>query len=466
MPRGIVIVGLGPGSPGLLTLEAQEVLQSATELYLRTLQHPIAEVLPSAAVIHSFDEVYERSQLFEDVYDEIASRVVELGCREEGVTYAVPGHPLVGEASVSRIVDVATGAGVPVRIVEGLSFVESVCSVLRLDALDGLQVADAMALATRHHPDFSPDLPLLIAQLYSRHLASDVKLVLMAVYPAHHPATLVRAAGTANVSSRTMPLYELDRCDQLDHLTSVYVPPLTQRGSLAALQEIVAHLRAPEGCPWDREQTHRSLRPYLLEEAYEVLKALDEEDLVALQEELGDLLLQVFLHTQIAIEQEEFRMADVVHRIIAKLQRRHPHVFGKVQVSGPEEVLANWERIKREEKRGQPAEGPFDSIPASLPALSLVQALQRRAARLGFHSPGAADPWDELERALQDLHQAASREAEEKALGDLLFSVSDLARRLDIDAESAMRERAASFKKQFDGGGNEAHALRSAHGES
>jgi tetrapyrrole methylase family protein/MazG family protein len=456
MPRGIVVVGLGPGAPDLLTLEAQEVLQSATELYFRTLQHPIVEMLPSAAVIHSFDDVYERSRVFEDVYDEIASRVVELGRREEGVIYAVPGHPLVGEASVSRIVNMAGRVGLPVRIVEGLSFVESVCTVLRLDALDGLQIADAMTLAARHYPDFNPDLPLLIAQLYSRHLASDVKLVLMAVYPADHPATLVRAAGTEDVSSQTMPLYELDRWDQLDHLTSAYVPPLAQRGSLAALQEIVAHLRAPEGCPWDREQTHRSLRPYLLEEAYEVLEALDEEDLAALQEELGDLLLQVLLHTQIAIEQEEFKMADVVHHIVAKLQRRHPHVFGQVQVSGSEEVLANWEQIKREEKRGQPDKGPFDGIPASLPALSFVQVLQRRAARLGFRSPDAADLWAELERALEDLHQAASTEAEEKAVGNLLFWVADLARRLDVDAESAMRERAVSFERQFDGVGDEA----------
>ncbi len=459
MPNGIVIVGLGPGAPGLLTLEAHKTLQSASELHLRTLQHPIVETLPSAAVIHSFDDVYERSQTFEEVYDEIASRIVQLGRREEGVTYAVPGHPLVGEASVSRIVEMAEGAGLPVRIVEGLSFVESVCSVLRLDPLSGLQVVDAMALAGRHYPDSSPDLPLLIAQLYSRRLASDVKLVLMAAYPAHHPTTLVRAAGTEEATSRTVPLYELDRWDELDHLTSAYVPPLPESGSLAALQEIVAHLRAPEGCPWDRDQSHHSLRPYLLEEAYEVLKALDEEDLVALQEELGDLLLQVFLHTQIAIEQEEFTMADVVHHIIAKLQRRHPHVFGEVRVSGAEEVLANWERIKREERHHHRDEGLFEGIPPSLPALSRAQALQQRAARLGLRSSDSADIWAELDRRFGDVRQAASREAQEEAVGALLFSVADWARWQGIDAESAMRQRAAWFERQFEGTGKESPAM-------
>jgi len=449
MPKGITIVGLGPGEPGLLTVEAQQVLQSAHEIYVRTQQHPTVEALPSSAVVHSFDDIYERTATFEEVYAEIASRIVELGNRAEGVVYAVPGHPLVGEASVQRILTVAEQSGLAVRIVEGLSFVEPVCTRLKLDPLSGLQIADATALAMRHYPQFSPDLPVLLGQLYSRDLAADVKLVLMMLYPDDHEITLIRAAGTDDQSIRIIPLYELDRCQEIDHLTSLYVPPLPESSSLEAFQEIVARLRAPGGCPWDREQTHRSLRPFLLEETYEVLQALDSEDITCLQEELGDLLLQILLHTQIAIEQGEFKMADVVSQIVAKLKRRHPHVFGQVQVSNAQEVLVNWERIKSEEGNHGEGEGVLAGVPLSLPALSRAQALQRRAARWGFDWPGIDAAWSRVEKEWQGLRQAAAGGAWETKLGDVLFSLVNLASWLHVDAECALREAVVRFEQRL-----------------
>ncbi|MGB9879760.1 MAG: nucleoside triphosphate pyrophosphohydrolase [Anaerolineae bacterium] len=457
MTRGITIVGLGPGAPNLLTIEAQQVLQSAEEIYLRTRQHPTVEALSLTARIYSFDDVYERASTFEEVYAEIAARVVELGHREQGVVYAVPGHPLVGETSVQRILTLAEQEGLPVRIVEGLSFVEPVCARLRLDPLQGLQIADATALALAHYPMFNPDLPLLIGQLYNRDLAAEIKLVLMMAYPDDHLVSLVRAAGTATEAVVTIPLYELDRCAEVDHLTSLYVPPLSTPGSLAAFQEIVAHLRAPEGCPWDREQTHRSLRPFLLEETYEVLEALDSEDLDSLKEELGDLLLQILLHTQIAIEQGEFKMADVVSSVVTKLKRRHPHVFGQVHVSNAQEVLVNWERIKSEEKAAQQhkegeheeAEGLLAGIPDALPALARAQALQRRVERAGLDWPDVGHVWSKVEEEMTELRQAHTGAAQEIELGDVLFSLVSLARWLDIDAESALREATARFERRF-----------------
>jgi len=457
MPKGITIVGLGPGAPGLLTVEAQQVLQEAEEIYLRTRRHPTVEALSLAAKIYSFDDVYEQCNTFEEVYAEIASRVIDLGRRAEGVIYAVPGHPLVGEASVQRILVLAEQEGLPVRIVEGMSFVEPVCTCLRLDPLQGLQIADATALASSHYPMFNPDLPLLIGQLYSRDLAAEIKLVLMMAYPDDHPITLVRAAGTAAEASFTIPLYELDRCAEINHLTSLYVPPLSQPGSLAAFQEVVAHLRAPEGCPWDREQTHRSLRPFLLEEAYEVLQALDNEDLDSLKEELGDLLLQILLHTQIAIEQGEFQMADVVSSVVAKLKRRHPHVFGQVHVSNAQEVLINWERIKSAEKAAQHqgeeehrgVEGLLAGISQDLPALARAQALQRRVERTGLDWPDVHHVWSKVEEELTELRTARTETAREVELGDVLFSLVSLARWLHIDAESALREATARFERRF-----------------
>jgi len=458
LSKGITIVGLGPGEPGLLTVEAQQLLQGAREIYLRTRQHPTVEALQTSAAVRSFDDVYERAETFEQVYAEIAARVVELGRREQGVIYAVPGHPRVGEASVQRIVALAGQNGVSVRIVEGLSFVEPICTRLGLDLLDGLQIADAAELALRHYPEVNPDLPLLLGQLYSRELAADVKLALMMVYPDDHAVTLVQAAGTRGSALRVIPLFELDRCDDIDHLTSLYVPPLSQPGSLEAFQEVVARLRAPDGCPWDREQTHDSLRQYLLEEAYEVLEALDRDDMASLQEELGDLLLQILLHTQIAIEDEEFTMSRVVAQIVAKLKRRHPHVFGDVQVANSQEVVVNWEKIKGEEKRSlerangghkPAAEGLLSGVPHALPALTRAQSLQDRVGRVGFDWPDVKGVWAKVEEEWQELRAAPAGEEQAGELGDLLFSLVNLARWLHLDAESALRETIARFEARF-----------------
>ncbi|HIC93426.1 MAG TPA: nucleoside triphosphate pyrophosphohydrolase, partial [Anaerolineae bacterium] len=187
MKRGITIVGLGPGNPAHLTLEAQQVLQEAREVYLRTLHHPTVASLPKHLTLRSFDHLYQEKETFDEVYEEIARQILELGRRPEGVIYAVPGHPLVGEAATQLILASAKERGLPVRIVEGLSFIEPVLTRLGLDALDGLQIVDATELATQHHPHLNPDVPTLVGQLYERSLASDVKLTLMNLFPAEHP---------------------------------------------------------------------------------------------------------------------------------------------------------------------------------------------------------------------------------------------------------------------------------------
>ena len=271
MKQGITIVGLGPGDPNQLTLEAQRILQGAGEVYLRTRHHPTVASLPTGPSLHFFDHLYEEKETFVEVYDEIARRILALGRRPEGVVYAVPGHPLVGEASVQRILALAKQRKIGVRVVEGLSFIESVLTCLGLDALAGLQIVDATELAALHHPCLNPDLPALIAQLYDQPLASDVKLTLMNLYPDEHPVTLVRGASTNQAQTLVIPLHKLDRQPGIDHLTSLYVPSLPQPSSLETFQDTIARLRAPGGCPWDREQTHRSLRPHLLEESYEAL---------------------------------------------------------------------------------------------------------------------------------------------------------------------------------------------------
>ncbi len=444
MPAQITIIGLGPGDPRFLTAEASAVLSDASEVYLRTRRHPIAEALPGQAEIRSFDALYDSAESFAALYRAIADQVLALGAREEGVIYAVPGHPLVGETTVRLILRDALDRGIPVRIVDGLSFVEPVLAALGTDAMEGLQLADALDVATQHSPLLDPDRPALLGQVYSRQVASDVKLTLLNVYPPEHTVTLIGSAGTPQQALRAIPLYDLDR-EQVDHLTALYIPPLPQPGSPISFQELIAHLRGPMGCPWDREQTHQSLRPHLLEETYEVLAALDRNDMEDLKEELGDLLLQIVLHAQIATECEEFTLPDVIGHITQKLRRRHPHVFGEVTVESTGEILRNWEEIKRAEKGAQRASSTFQGVSSALPALARAQAIGERGGRIGFDWPDLEAVWRQVKEEVAELEQAGNAEEQSHHLGDTLFALANLARWLKVDAESALREATARF---------------------
>jgi tetrapyrrole methylase family protein/MazG family protein len=443
----IIIVGLGPGDPRYLTKEAWATLGAADEVWLRTKHHPTVIGLPSHLTVYSFDHLYEEAEDFPQVYDAIAEEVLRLGQRSEGVVYAVPGHPLVGEATVMQVLSWAEEAGQAVRVVEGLSFVEPALTALQIDALTGFQVYDAVELATRYHPPLNPDRPALLGQLYGRVLAADVKLTLMNQYPDDHEVVLVHAAGTPEQRVVRLPLYELDRRDDIAHLTTLYVPPLPGVTSLEDLQDTVAHLRAPDGCPWDREQTHESLRAGLLEEAYEALAGIDSGDVKALQEELGDLLLQILLHVQIAVEEGEFKMAQVISGIDAKLKHRHPHVWGGQQVTSTEEVLQRWEELKREEKEEE--QSVLDGVPTSLPALQQADTYGRRAARLGFDWTEAGGVVDKIREEIAEVEAAVTSKEREAELGDLLFAVVNWARWLKVDPETALRRANVCFAHRF-----------------
>jgi tetrapyrrole methylase family protein/MazG family protein len=443
----ITIVGLGPGDPRYLTREAWAMLKSADEIWLRTKRHPTVVGLPPHLTLYSFDYLYEEAEDFPQVYNAITEEVLRLGQRSEGIIYAVPGHPLVGEATVMQVLSGAAEAGLAVRVIEGLSFIEPTLAVLRIDALAGLQVCDAVELAACYHPPLNPDLPALLGQLYDRALAADVKLTLMNQYPDDHEVVLVHAAGTPAQRVVRLPLYELDRQDDIAHLTTLYIPPLLGVTSFEGLQGTVARLRAPNGCPWDREQTHESLRAGLLEEAYEVLAGIDAGDVNALQEELGDLLLQVLLHVQIALEAGEFKMAQVIFGIDAKLKHRHPHVWGERRVKDTKEVLQRWEELKREEKGEE--RSVLDGVPAPLPALQQADTYGRRAARLGFDWPEAGGVIDKIREEIAEVEAAIIPREQEAELGDLLFAVVNWARWLDVDPEAALRRANVRFARRF-----------------
>jgi tetrapyrrole methylase family protein/MazG family protein len=448
---GITLFGLGPGDPSQLTRAAWDVLSTAQEIWLRTIHHPVIGGLPQSLRIHSFDNLYENGDTFEEVYTTITHRVLELGRRPEGVIYAVPGHPFVAEATCPEIARLARDDGLPIHVIEGISFIESTFSALGLDPFPRLTLCDAMSLSQAHVPPFPPDVPALIAQIYSRLIASEVKSTLTAIYPDQHPVRLIHAAGTSEQIIEDLALYEIDRSEHVGLLTTLYLPSLGVGTSFESFQELVAHLRAPDGCPWDKEQTHASLRSHLLEESYEALAAIDSSDFSSMQEEFGDLLLQIILNSQIASEEGEFSANDVVKSIYDKIVRRHPHVFGNVKVNGVDGVLANWEKLKENERKrdGNVVNGILDGVPIALPALTQAQEYQDRTARVGFDWPEIQGVLEKISEEIREFKDADDNKHLTAELGDLFFALVNLARWKKIDAESALRGTNTKFKKRF-----------------
>lgn len=447
----IIILGLGPGDPELLTIKASRIINNAGKIYLRTREHPTVKALPAGLVKYSFDDIYEEEESFDDVYLRISEKIITLAKENPGLIYAVPGDPFIAEATPALIVDKAKDAGLEVEIIPGVSFLEPTFAAIGGDPLPQVSILDALDLSSAHYPPFPPDKPALVVQIYSKEIASDVKLTLMAVFPDQHPIILVHDAGNDGEIIENLQLYQLDRSPHLKNRSSLYIPPLEKGTSLESFQEIIAHLRSPEGCPWDREQDHQTLRPNLLEESYETLEAIDANDPSAMHEEFGDLLLQIILHAQIASEFGEFNMSDVILGIYQKIIKRHPHVFEDLELEQADAVIQNWERIKACERKnnGEQDKGLLDGVPGSLPALTQAATYQKRAARVGFDWKTLEDVLDKLPEEIGEIKQAVKINEKTAELGDILFTIVNIARWMKIDAESALRVANQRFKERF-----------------
>ena len=453
----ITLVGLGPGRRDSLTLGAYEALKAAVTLFLRTARHPVVEDLRAEGLAFvALDPLYERASDFDRLYAELAETVLA-AARRGDVTYAVPGHPLLGERSVELLVRAARAEGVPLRVAPAASFVDAALAALALDeptAGSGhLQLLDATALAP---PDLIPTLPTLIYQVYDGDMASRLKIALLDEYPEAHAVRIVRWAGVPGSEAvTTVPLFEIDRpaAGPYDHLVAVYVPPVPageRRPAFQDLVEVVARLRGPDGCPWDREQTYTSLKRFVLEESYEVLEAIDDGDPERLCDELGDLLLQVVLQAQLGREDGYFDIRDIIAGLTDKLIRRHPHVFGDVQVADSAEVLVNWEQLKRGERPERTS--VLDGLPVHLPALMKALEVSKRVVKVGFEWPSLEEVLGKLDEEVAELREAlprGDRRELEAELGDVLFTVVNVARKLSIDPEEALRTMVARFSERF-----------------
>ncbi len=328
------------------------------------------------------------------------------------------------------------------------SLAASVFDTLRIAPPRKLILLEAQDLASAHYPPTPPDADTLILGIDSPERAAQIQKVLLAVYPESHAVDLV-----TQQASRSTTLSNLGTFTEFSASTCLFVPSLGEGTSFESFAEIVAHLRAPDGCPWDKEQTHQTLRTHLLEETYEALSAMDENDPAGMREEFGDLLLQVVLNSQIANEAGEFSMNVVIKHIYDKIVRRHPHVFGDVKLDGVKGVLENWEKLKEKERKENGKEkekkGLLDGVPSALPALTQAQEYQDRAARVGFDWPEIEGVLDKIREEIEEVKSAQNIEEVTSELGDLFFVLVNLARWRKVDAESALRGTNMKFKKRF-----------------
>jgi tetrapyrrole methylase family protein / MazG family protein len=451
--KKIEIIGLGAGDLDQLPLGVYKKLLSHNRLFLRTKEHPVVKDLEKEGVGYtSFDDIYEANDQFEAVYEEICRKLLE-EANDGPVVYAVPGHPLVAERTVQILLELQESGEVTIEIGGGQSFIDALFQALRIDPVEGFQLLDGTSFKKEQ---LQIQQHIIVSQVYDRFVASEVKLTLMEVLPDEYPVTIVTAAGSGEQSLKEVQLYELDREVTLNNLTSLYIPPVKEeillRKQFSNLRNIIATLRGPDGCPWDKKQTHKSLKKYLIEESFEVIDAINRGDEDLLVEELGDVLLQVMLHAQIGEDEGFFTIDDVIEGISNKMVRRHPHVFGTEKAQNAEEVVTIWDDIKRQEK-GK-VESLLDGVGYEIPNLIRAYEIQKKAASVGFDWEDIRPTLDKVQEEIKELEEELGKNTINDELlmdefGDILFALVNVARFLKIQPEEALFRANEKFKRRF-----------------
>ncbi|WP_423408682.1 nucleoside triphosphate pyrophosphohydrolase [Heyndrickxia sp. MSNUG] len=453
MTKKISIIGLGAGDLDQLPLGVYKRLKQEKNLFLRTKEHPVViELEQEGLEFQSFDSVYEKHDHFADVYEEITEAL--LAEAEKGpVTYAVPGHPLIAERTVQLLLERGPERNTEIEIGGGQSFLDAMFQALAIDPIEGFQLLDGTELSKE---SLLLNSHTIIGQVYDSFVASEVKLTLMEKLPDEYEVYIVTAAGSKDEVIRKVPLYEMDREMELSNLTSVYVPPVEEEQILykdfSKLRGIISILRGPNGCPWDKKQTHQSLKKYLIEEAYELIEAIDNDDIDHMIEELGDVLLQVMLHAQIGEDEGYFTIEDVIEGVSAKMVRRHPHVFGDKTAENEEEVMKNWQEIKEQEKGGA-VKSLLEGAGKGLPNLLKAYELQKEAAKVGFDWETVAPILDKVKEEIEELSEEIIQKGQQEDIqleyGDLLFALVNFARHYDINPEEALFKANQKFIRRF-----------------
>lgn len=446
------IMGLGPGAYEALTIGALKELKNNKNIYFRTEKHPTVDFLKDEGIkFESYDHAYEKYDSFDDVYKYIAEDLITKIKDDEDLIYAVPGHPLVAEKSVINLIELCKENNIQYEVLPAVSFVDAMMEALQVDPIEGVKIIDAFDMKNQI---LDKRVGTIITQVYNNFIASEVKLRLLEGYEDDTEIIFVRAAGVEGLESiRKIPLYELDWQEDIDYLTSIYIPKdLGNKKDFQDLLDIIETLRNPGGCPWDREQTHESLKSALLEECYEVIDAIENEDDDALIEELGDILLQVVFHTSIGKEDGYFDIMDVIGGISNKMINRHPHVFGNEEANTSEQVLVNWDEIKKEEKGIKTLTEEMQNIAKSLPATTRAYKVQKKAKKVGFDWDDVNCAMDKVKEELNEIKEVYNCEDKsiiEGEVGDLLFACINVARFLEVDGELALDKTIKKFINRF-----------------
>jgi tetrapyrrole methylase family protein/MazG family protein len=449
MTAQLIIGGLGPAGLDQITLETWSYLQQADQIILRTEIHPAAQELKARQINFSAcDAVYDSGEDFAQIYQDITDIVLRKAqTMPEGTTllYCVPGHPCVAEDTVQRLLKQAPQKEVPLRVLSAMSFLDPVFTALGIDPTQaGFVVIDALAL-----PEPLPgNCSCLFTQVYSRLIASDLKLSLLEHYPPEQKVKILYHVGiTSEQKIREVPLAELDYQGEFDHLTSVFVPGIEVCKAKAAclypldpLVEVFDQLLGPEGCPWDREQTHESLKKYLLEEVYEVLEAIDLQDMTLLQEELGDVLMQIVFHGALAKARGDFDYNQIIQGITEKLIRRHPHVFGQAHADEARQVEEIWDQVKAgEAKANNSSQHESGHIYKGLPALMMAtQYLKQQKKRFGKVATSKQAKNTMLQSWADFIKGLEENSLDEVKLGELLFDIAMVAKEQNLSCEVAL----------------------------
>lgn len=445
MQNKIEVIGLGSGDLDQLPLGIYKKITTKTSpIWVRTKDHPVVTQLAEENVhFESFDAYYEREDTFEGVYEQIVKTLVA-NSKKQSIIYAVPGHPMLAEQTVQLLLKQTE---VSVDIIGGQSYLDDLFTSLKIDPIDGFQFVDGTSF---ERSQLNYEQHIVFCQVYDRYVASEVKLELLEDLPADYPITIVEAAGSVDEVLTTVQLQELDHTLEVSNLTSVYVPPVPKdllNHTFPRLKEVITTLRGPRGCDWDKKQTHETLREYLIEEVYEVIDAIDSEDDEAIIEELGDVLLQVMLHSQIGEDDGYFTINDVIQGITNKMIYRHPHVFH--QSAG--DSSKTWDELKGAEQ-GTRDLSMLDNITKALPSLSKAYKLQKKVAKVGFDWDDTEDVWLKLNEELGEVKEAIQEQNPDKIeeeLGDILFVIANLARHYKIHPEVALNRTNKKFMTRF-----------------
>ncbi len=448
----IYVVGLGPGSISALTLGAVERINSGDSIFLRTEKHPTVEYLKERNIPYkTYDYLYEDEEDFKDVYERIVEELI-VESKDKVINYFVPGNPLLAE----KTVEILKRNDVDIEIISGMSFIEPLIELVDRDPIGGLKLVDGSVFDIL---DVDIGIDTIITQVYNRRILSEIKIGLSEVYGDEYMIYAIHSAGVERDEDKQfIHIYELDRIDEVGPLTSLYIPKIDKVDKkifdFNDLLGIIRLLRSKDGCPWDMEQTHKSIRACMLEEAYELVDAIDRGDIDNLSEELGDVLLQVLLHSEIGYEEGEFNIYEVMSTLANKLIYRHPHVFKEKKLVNSSEIVYNWNELKYDKRNIEKISDKFKDIPR-LPALMRSFKIQEKAAEVGFDWEDVGEPLNKIMEEYGEMVEAIEEfplgdKHIEEELGDLLFAVVNTSRFLRVNPEVALNKTIGKFTSRFE----------------